>query len=70
MKDRPWKLLVTFLRMIRTLASTKFITSNFWHRCGRVGILNNFLFNFLKFLNYFYLFIYFYFILFKKNIKK
>ncbi|MCG7218337.1 MAG: hypothetical protein K6253_00780 [Candidatus Liberibacter asiaticus] len=58
MRDRPWKLLVTFLQVIRTLASTKFITSSFWHRCREIGVLNNFLFNFLEFLNYFYLFIY------------
>ncbi|MCG7218474.1 hypothetical protein ACMBCN_01700 [Candidatus Liberibacter asiaticus] len=44
--------------MIRTLASTKFITSIFWHRCWRIDVLNNFLFNFSEFLNYFYLFIY------------
>ncbi|MCG7218733.1 hypothetical protein ACMBCN_03305, partial [Candidatus Liberibacter asiaticus] len=42
---------------IRTLASIKFITSSFWRRCWGIGVLNNFLFNFLEFLNYFYLFI-------------
>ncbi|MCG7218475.1 MAG: hypothetical protein K6253_01520 [Candidatus Liberibacter asiaticus] len=51
MRDQPWKLLVTFLRVIRTLTSTKFITSIFWRRCRGIGILNNFIFNFLKFLN-------------------
>ncbi|MCG7218447.1 MAG: hypothetical protein K6253_01365, partial [Candidatus Liberibacter asiaticus] len=74
-------LLVTFLRVIRTLESTKFITSSFWCHCWGIGILNNFLFNFLEFLNYFYFFIYFnfifififnffnfYFIIFKKKI--
>ncbi|MCG7218599.1 hypothetical protein ACMBCN_02490, partial [Candidatus Liberibacter asiaticus] len=57
---------------IRTLASTKFIISSFWRRCRKIGILNNFLFNFLEFLNYFYLFIYlFIFILFySKKYKK
>ncbi|MCG7218500.1 hypothetical protein ACMBCN_01860 [Candidatus Liberibacter asiaticus] len=59
MRDRPWRLLVTFLRVIRTLASTKFTTSSFCHRCRIIDILNNFLFNFLEFLNYIYLFIYF-----------
>ncbi|MCG7218567.1 MAG: hypothetical protein K6253_02010 [Candidatus Liberibacter asiaticus] len=63
MRDRPWRLLVTFLRVIRTLTSTKFITSSFWHRCWRICILNNFLFKFSEFLNYFYIFIYLYFYL-------
>ncbi|MCG7218431.1 MAG: hypothetical protein K6253_01270 [Candidatus Liberibacter asiaticus] len=59
MRDRPWKLLVTFLRVIRTLASIKFITSSFWCRCRGIGIVNNFLFNFLEFfLNYFYFIIF------------
>ncbi|MCG7218716.1 MAG: hypothetical protein K6253_02820 [Candidatus Liberibacter asiaticus] len=49
--------------MIYTLASTKFITSSFWRCCWGIDILNNFLFNFLEFLNYFY----FYFIIFEKN---
>ncbi|MCG7218492.1 hypothetical protein ACMBCN_01810, partial [Candidatus Liberibacter asiaticus] len=61
LRDRPWRLLVTFLRVIHALASTKFIISSFWHRCQRIDVLNNFLFNFLEFFNYFYLFIYFYF---------
>ncbi|MCG7218329.1 MAG: hypothetical protein K6253_00740, partial [Candidatus Liberibacter asiaticus] len=46
--------------MIRTLASTKFITSSFWCCCKRIGILNNFLFNFLEFLNFIYIFIFIY----------
>ncbi|MCG7218607.1 MAG: hypothetical protein K6253_02235, partial [Candidatus Liberibacter asiaticus] len=58
LRDRLWRLLVTFLRVIRTLVSTKFITSSFWHRCWGISILNNFTFNFLDFLNYFYLFIF------------
>ncbi|MCG7218526.1 hypothetical protein ACMBCN_02050 [Candidatus Liberibacter asiaticus] len=38
------------LRVIRTLVSTKFITSSFWCCCLEIGVLNNFLFNFLVFL--------------------
>ncbi|MCG7218491.1 MAG: hypothetical protein K6253_01605, partial [Candidatus Liberibacter asiaticus] len=67
--DRPWKLLVTFLRVIRTLTSTKFITSSFWHRCRGIDILNNFLFNFLEFLNYFY-FLFIFILLYSKTNQK
>ncbi|MCG7218553.1 hypothetical protein ACMBCN_02195 [Candidatus Liberibacter asiaticus] len=51
MRDRPRRFACHFLRVIRTLASIIICTSNFWHCCWRIGILNNFLFNFLEFFN-------------------
>ncbi|MCG7218548.1 hypothetical protein ACMBCN_02170, partial [Candidatus Liberibacter asiaticus] len=57
----------TFLRVIRTFASTKFTTSSFWHRCRRIGILNNFFvffYNFFNFFRVFELFLYIYLFLF------
>ncbi|MCG7218554.1 hypothetical protein ACMBCN_02200 [Candidatus Liberibacter asiaticus] len=49
-----------FLRVICTLASTKFITSSFWNRCRGIGVLNNFIFNFLKLIIFICLFIFFF----------
>ncbi|MCG7218714.1 MAG: hypothetical protein K6253_02810 [Candidatus Liberibacter asiaticus] len=51
MRNRPRRFACHFLQVIRTFGSIIICTSSFWHLCQKIGVLNNFPFNFLEFLN-------------------